>query len=346
MHRILPLLALACSAAPEPLAIDQSGPPIVLDGDGFVLGHRTNVRVSGVRANTTVYLGYSFDGPGAGPCPTGVAGCLGILSPTLIGSITSDADGNASLPLRLPNNLPVSEVWMQAATVGPRSEISNVMNRVFLNSNGDEDGDGVSNGDEADAGMNALVQDSDGAGALDGPEFTIGTDGANPNDDILHDIQTVTVDLVINLDFRGLLASTACSLTGVCDCAVSYQGTGTRSDAWDLTVEFDGTWEQTANNCSPDLEFETALWTPNNGTAFHTATFNADVTELTAWGVAANPGPLSPVADPIAAQQGLLEDLMVPWNRTGPMTFQLVDDSNVQGIDLRSTISNTITVGF
>jgi hypothetical protein len=347
MRTLLPILLLACgSVETAELPVDQAAPPVFLTSDAFVLGNDTEVRVSGARPGGLIYLAYSFQGAGAGPCPTGLTGCIGILAPQVIATLTADANGEASLPLSLPNQLPASRVWMQAATLGPNGGPSNVISNAFLSRNGDEDGDGLTNGEEAQAGSNPFVVDSDNGGADDLVEVDVGTDPADAGDDVLHDITDVTVTLSIDLDFQGGLADVACIFQGFCDCVVTYQGSGVRSDAWDLSVEFDGTWQELSNSCTSGIAFDSVIWAPNNGQAYHTAEFSPGAAQLTAWGVSATPGPLSPVPDPIAARQGYLSGLNLDWDGSSPITFTIIEQTQPSGVDLETTVVGTVDFGF
>lgn len=73
-------------------------------------------------------------------------------------------------------------------------------------------------------------------------------------------------------------ADQVCGATKICDCVVTYAGGGTlREEAGDR-LTFEGTWKLSEGACNAAF----LLWTPADGTAFHTLRRSADGT-ITEW---------------------------------------------------------------
>ena len=70
-----------------------------------------------------------------------------------------------------------------------------------------------------------------------------------------------------------------CAPTQVCDCAVTWEGTGKLVSAEAGSLLYGGTWKQTSGHCHDAL----TLWTPTDGKAFHTLRLDRAGTAVTEW---------------------------------------------------------------
>ena len=70
-----------------------------------------------------------------------------------------------------------------------------------------------------------------------------------------------------------------CAQTQVCDCQVTWEGTGKLLSTDGGSLLYGGTWKQTSGHCHDAL----TLWTPADGKAFHTIRLNAAGTAVTEW---------------------------------------------------------------
>jgi hypothetical protein len=70
-----------------------------------------------------------------------------------------------------------------------------------------------------------------------------------------------------------------CAQAQVCDCAVTWEGTGKLLSAQAGSLLYEGTWKQTSGHCHDAL----TLWTPADGKAFHTIRLNSAGTAVTEW---------------------------------------------------------------
>ncbi len=94
-------------------------------------GSTGSVDARGLQPGERAYFAMSRSGPGAGPCPGVLGGhCLGLLSPTLIGSAVAGANGAALFPLRVPPGAPIGQVWFQAAIIRGVGGVSSVLTNV------------------------------------------------------------------------------------------------------------------------------------------------------------------------------------------------------------------------
>lgn len=70
-----------------------------------------------------------------------------------------------------------------------------------------------------------------------------------------------------------------CAQTQVCDCTVTWEGTGKLVSTPAGSLLYGGTWKQTSGHCHDAL----TLWTPADGKAFHTLRLDATGTSVTEW---------------------------------------------------------------
>jgi hypothetical protein len=96
---------------------DAAALALTLDPPVPMPGQPMTVTVSGAAPNQPVFLLTSpRAAPLAGPCPTILGGlCLDLQAPQLLGQLTADGAGNATLSGRLPPNF--STLWLQAVQV-------------------------------------------------------------------------------------------------------------------------------------------------------------------------------------------------------------------------------------
>lgn len=194
---------LAACASPEaasPLAADQAAPPLVLDGGPFVPGVTQLIRVTGANPGDDVLIvGTTSLRTNATTCLTVPAVCVDLPGvPSIIqllGTATADADGMALVPVVVPATPKMRPHGIQA--VGDPNGapyLSNTVDAEFVDGADDEDGDGLSNVDEALLGTSVANPDTDGGGSEDGDEVAVGTDPLDPTDDGDLDGDGYTVD--------------------------------------------------------------------------------------------------------------------------------------------------------
>jgi hypothetical protein len=87
--------------------------------DPLVRGTAPSLRAQGGAAGEIALFALSLQGLGAGLCAPGGAPCLDLLEPiAFLGPVFFDAGGTATLPVPLPANLPILEVFTQAVGLG------------------------------------------------------------------------------------------------------------------------------------------------------------------------------------------------------------------------------------
>lgn len=74
-------------------------------------------------------------------------------------------------------------------------------------------------------------------------------------------------------------ADQVCPMTAICDCKLTWSGTGTLREGSGDRLTFEGTWAVTEGSCNDAF----VLWTPSDGTAYHTIRLSADRTTVTEW---------------------------------------------------------------
>lgn len=124
MRAALFLLALsACDTVDsmpveaDSLPTDQAAVPATPTWwvSNLVLGETFTIEIWDANPNDTLYIGYSFDGPGNGPCPPVLGGfCIGMLNPQLLTTVTADASGYATFSIQVPASIPANEITFQA----------------------------------------------------------------------------------------------------------------------------------------------------------------------------------------------------------------------------------------
>jgi hypothetical protein len=124
MSRILCLsLLAACNLSETPQSLEPSPPPSAGSLDlvvpAFQPGVTSEITVAGAPPNSLVYLGASPGAPQPGPCLAVAGGlCLELANPTLLGTTTADAQGDAQFFVTAPATLPIGfDVTLQAVAI-------------------------------------------------------------------------------------------------------------------------------------------------------------------------------------------------------------------------------------
>lgn len=352
MRFLIPLL-LVCACASSPSAmVDDLAPPVpgqlTLAATPMVLGEQVTITMQGAAANANVFLGYSFNGPGTGPCLPAFAGdCLGLANPVrLLGTFRADGNGEVSTTVRLPPMMPVDEIHMQAAVLVGSPDLSNVLAASFFAPGDDADADGLSNLEELDIGTDLMAEDSDGGGATDGEEVDLGIDPLDAGDDVTVGLQGFTATLDLDLVFSGALAGPACTFAGVCDCSASYVSTGVRDSQEGLRVIFTGNWELATTDCSAAVTLDEFIWVPGGSTpVFHSLTFGPGASSLVSWVAHLDPANYEPIADQQVAamsEQAPVE-MNVPWDGSSTVNFVNTTSTTELGVIVDATASSTVT---
>jgi hypothetical protein len=79
--------------------------------------------------------------------------------------------------------------------------------------------------------------------------------------------QQIEVTYNVKFDLPSM-ADSVCNVTGICDCAMTYRGSGTLQSQSGSRLTFSGTWSRAGGKCHADLV--RSIWTPSDGSAFHT----------------------------------------------------------------------------
>ncbi|HMV70232.1 MAG TPA: hypothetical protein PKA64_25550, partial [Myxococcota bacterium] len=110
------LAACASSAAVLPAPSPPPTGDLHLWVDPLLQGRSTHLYATGAAPNQPVWFTASTRGEGAGPCRAGL--CLDLLQPRVLGSARADADGVATLEVRVPTGA-TSPMYLQAAAWAP-----------------------------------------------------------------------------------------------------------------------------------------------------------------------------------------------------------------------------------
>lgn len=118
-----PLILALLAACAEPLPTAQtdvaSPPPVALSVGALTAGSPATLTVRGADPGATVYFGYG-DGIGRPKCPAVLLGaCYELAHPWLLGTVTADRSGLASLDIDVPAWVPDGSLgFFQAVAVG------------------------------------------------------------------------------------------------------------------------------------------------------------------------------------------------------------------------------------
>lgn len=137
--------AIEPAALPVPIA---APPGVTFTQDPLVPGQPVTFRVSGIAPGDRVYFTRSTTGTGAGPCFPQLGNvCLGVLSPSLIGTDAANNTGIAEFTVSLPAGLPSIFVYTQAIVDSFAGIITtNIITAPILRGALDDDGDGFCEG--------------------------------------------------------------------------------------------------------------------------------------------------------------------------------------------------------
>ncbi len=198
---LIALTALAaCEPAPSHLDPTSPFPPPVMtmDAPAAYLSDAPNViTIHGVPAGRNAHLVASFATSGDFFCPAPTAPfCFNLYDPaTYLGRATATLPGTATWTVSMPPGVTAATGTLQAVAMlsGGRLAFTEAAERPVITSNGDEDGDGISNADELAAGSDPFagcMADADGDGVCDpfdqceGDDATGDTDRDNVCDDL------------------------------------------------------------------------------------------------------------------------------------------------------------------
>ncbi|HMV70002.1 MAG TPA: hypothetical protein PKA64_24390, partial [Myxococcota bacterium] len=180
-------LALLWAACTGPVDVGQRPPPgWAVVGVGILIEGEVGEVSFASTLGPGVGVGFVGGLPGAGPCPRALGGaCLGVTHPYELGRSVTNAAGAAAVRFVVPRTYGRS-IGLQAivnAPGGPRT--TNVAVGAVWAAAGDQDDDGLPNGDELRHGADPRYPDTDGGGVTDGQEVRLdGTDPADPTDDV------------------------------------------------------------------------------------------------------------------------------------------------------------------
>lgn len=184
MARLLPVVAAATLSAWASVA---HAAPVLVAPNALVTSGPNTVVVAGARPGSTIVLAGSVSTNFTPFCPPQIAPvCLDLPTPSVaVGTKVADANGTAVFQVRPPFVPSLGFAGLQA--VERRASGALLSNTAFvlvLASFGDEDTDGLSNGEEAFLyGTDPLSDDTDGGGETDGAEVFRGADPLDPSDD-------------------------------------------------------------------------------------------------------------------------------------------------------------------
>ncbi len=120
--------------------------------------------------------------------------------------------------------------------------------------------------------VDTLPNDTDDSDVPDGPDAFL-----------FAALETIDVRLSVSFDLDDL-GDSLCALSTVCDCTVTYTGTGTFLEGEGPRGTWEGTWERESTDCSAVSGFATVVWNrPQNSAAYHTVRWSDDGSEVEEW---------------------------------------------------------------
>jgi hypothetical protein len=133
-----------------------------------------------------------------------------------------------------------------------------------------------------------------------------------------------------------------CPMTQICDCEVTWEGTGKLVAVQPGALLYEGTWKQTSGHCYDAL----MLWSPADGKAFHTLRLSADGTAVTEWIAHAHAEDTTRFTQDIKARgQVWLAEFSAPVDpKTHVAHHTESDQSDVGGVTLASEHSLRIVL--
>jgi hypothetical protein len=265
MSRWMLLSALtlgACATDVESAALpaDQLAPAgaLTFTHTPLVVGEQVTLSVSGAQPNQQMFLFRSNAVQVGGFCPGLIAPDCMDLAPPLINtfSLTSDANGDASITFRFPPVPPAaSSIAMQVGYItNPGADTSNAVDAPIYQADSDTDGDYVSAAMEIANGTDPGLADSDGGGADDGFEIALGFDPTDPSDDAA----------VGNITFNNAISGLFVNRCSGCHINGSSSG-GLNLDNYNPLLQPSGDVPSLANITPGSLE-DSYLWHKVQGT--------------------------------------------------------------------------------
>ena len=128
------------------------------------------------------------------------------------------------------------------------------------------------------------------------------------------------------------MADSVCHMTKICDCKVTWRGTGQLVAEEGSRKTFRGTYQKVSGGCHDALE----LWAPADGAAFHTLRFSADGTRVTEWIAHARADATTRITSGTkAAGQVWISDMQAPL-ASGVARHQESESGDAGGIALKS----------
>ncbi|MCA9489204.1 MAG: hypothetical protein KC621_04760 [Myxococcales bacterium] len=110
---------------PVLLTLAATASALTLQHTPLKVGQPATLVATGGTPGATVGFVVSTVGEGAGPCPPVLGGaCLGVLSPTLLGTAVANNQGTAVLQAVVPPGAPLIDVALQAAQAGASPTVS------------------------------------------------------------------------------------------------------------------------------------------------------------------------------------------------------------------------------
>ncbi len=107
---------------------------LVLQVDPMFRGRDATVTVTEGAPGERIYFVSSFNGLGAGPCPTALGGlCLDLATPArLRASVQAGANGVARFAMRVPSSLSMGLVYLQAAAIRGTAGVASVKSLPYV----------------------------------------------------------------------------------------------------------------------------------------------------------------------------------------------------------------------
>ena len=155
---------------------------------------------------------------------------------------------------------------------------------------------------------------------------------------------TIEVRYTVQFDVPGMLDA-LCPTSGLCDCTVTWAGTGTRLAAERKAepglLTFEGTWAKVEGGCHDALE----LWSPTDGKAFHTLRLSPDGRSVVEWIAHRDRASIVRLhAGAKASGQVWLAEMAAPLGPSGVARHEEKASGDVGGMSLGSTHTLVLTL--
>jgi len=147
------------------------------------------------------------------------------------------------------------------------------------------------------------------------------------------------VDVVYEVSFDlGDMGDKACKITGICDCTLTYRGSGTLARTDGATRVFEGTWKHADGQCTDAF----MLWAPGDGVAYHHLTFDGDT--VREWMVSKGSSDTRRTSGMKAAGQFWITGMSATPDSKGVATHTEKESSQAGGIALTTQHRLQLTV--